>query len=363
MRYLIALLCLSLFSCGTTPVKKVNTEKTSLSTSEVEYTRSIKIVSPKKHSMHKLDSKISLSFSIEKGLKTDSVQVFANNILLTTLKKAPFTLDYTIKETKLGNCQIKALAFHDKNKRGLAVTNITLLPSKAPVHKTYKVIKTFTHSRKDYTQGLTFHKGYLYEGTGHRGQSCIKKTDIKTNQTIAVLDIDKHLFGEGITIYNDKIIQLTWQAQRGFVYDLNTFSLESEFTYSTQGWGITTMGDELVMSDGSNKLYFLDPSSFSVKSYIEVYDNKGAVEQLNELEYINGMIYANVWLTNRIVIIDPKTGQITADVDMTGILSMADQKDMDMSDEVLNGIAYDEETNHLFVTGKHWPKLFQIELK
>lgn len=363
MRYLFALLCLALFSCSSTAEKKNITEENTSSKSEFDYIRSIEILSPLKHSKHKLNEKISFNLSIKEDIKTDSVQIFAGNTLIQTLKSSPFVFDYTFEDTKVGDCQIKAIAFHDSVKRGLVVTNITLLPSKEAVHRTYKVIKSFTHDTKAYTQGLVFHEGFLYEGTGRTGESCIKKIDLKNNKTISELDIDKSLFGEGITIYKGKIIQLTWQSFRGFVYDLKTFSQESEFSYSTEGWGITTMGDELVMSDGTNKLYFLDPSNYAVKSSIEVYDNNGPVDQLNELEYINGLIYANVWLTNRIVIIDPKTGIIKEDIDMTGILSSAELRNMDTDDEVLNGIAYDNETKRLFVTGKHWPKLFQIELK
>jgi len=368
MRYLIVLLILSfnLSSCNSTPKKSNSTVKesdASTSTTEVDYIRSIKIVSPKKHDTVKMNNKVSLDFSIKRKYKTDSVQVYIDGILTKTLLNAPFKCEYTFTSGKVGNRQIKAIAYHKKNKRGLAVTSITLIPDKAPVHKKYKVVKTYKHDTRDYTQGLVFHDGFLYEGTGQKGKSHIKKIDLKKNEVISVLSIDKNLFGEGITIYNDKIIQLTWTSYRGFVYDINSFSLESEFTYSTQGWGITTMGDELVMSDGTNKLYIIDPNSFSVKSELEVYDNNGPVDQLNELEYINGLIYANVWMTNRIVIIDPATGIIKSDVDMTGLLTKRELKQLDDDDDVLNGIAFDKTSNKLYVTGKNWPKLFQIELR
>lgn len=363
MRYLIVLLCFALASCGATPKKKEVAKSTNVSTSVVEYIRSIKFVSPQKHQMCKLDSKISFDFSIKEKFKTDSVEVFIDGMLLQTLKTAPYKFDYTFTNTKVGNRQIKAIAFHDNNKRGLAVTNITLMPSKAPVSKGYKVIRTYSHDVSAYTQGLVFHNGYLYEGTGKQKESCIKKHDLKTGHVISVLDIDKHLFGEGITIYKDKIIQLTWQSGRGFVYDINSFSQESEFSYSTQGWGITTIGDELIMSDGTNKLYYIDPTSFAVKSQIEVYDEKGPVKQLNELEYINGMVYANVWLTDTIVAIDPSTGIVKQNINMSGILTKRELRKLIDGDDVLNGIAYDKATKRLFVTGKRWPKLFQIELK
>lgn len=363
MRYLIVLFCFALASCGATPKKKEVNKSTNVSTSTVEYIRSIKFVSPKKHQTCKLDSKISFDLSIKEKFKTDSVEVFIDGILFKTLKSAPYKFDYTFTNSKVGNRQLKAIAFHDNNKRGLTVTNITLMPSKAPINKGYKVIKTYSHDVNDYTQGLVFHNGYLYEGTGRLNKSCIKKHDLKTGDVISVLDIDKKLFGEGITIYKNKIIQLTWQSGRGFVYDIDSFSKESEFSYSTQGWGITTIGDELVMSDGTNKLYYIDPNSFAVKSQIEVYDEKGPVDQLNELEYINGMIYANVWMTDTIVAIEPSTGVVKQNINMSGLLTKAELKKLVDSDDVLNGIAYDKATKRFFVTGKHWPKLFQIEIK
>lgn len=368
MRYLIVLLVLSLSltSCNSTPKKSgSNTKKAvnTTSTDEVNYIRSVKIVSPKKHSQVIMNDKISLDFSISDGQKTDSLLVFVDGKLVKTFLKAPYKCDYVFSSGRVGNRQIKAIAFHGKNRRGLAVTSITLKPDKAPKRRMYNVVKTYKHDTSASTQGLVFHKGFLYEGTGLRGESCIKKFDLKNNRLVSELDIDKKLFGEGIAIINNKIIQLTWTSQRGFVYNIDTFSLESEFHYSTQGWGITTIGDKLVMSDGSNKLYFIDPNSFDVLSEVEVFDNNGAVDQLNELEYINGMIYANVWMTNRIVMIDPSTGIIKEDVDLTGILSSSELASLTDGDYVLNGIAYDEDTKRLFVTGKCWPKLFHITLK
>lgn len=368
MRYLIVLLVFSLgiFSCSSSPKKKTkNTEinEHTTTSSEVNYVRSVKILSPKKHAVVRMNDKISLDFDIKGDQKTDSLEIFIDGNRVKTLLKAPFTCSYSFSCGRVGDRQIKAIAYHGKDSRGLAVTRVTVLPSKAPISRKFSVVKTYMHDTSAYTQGLVFHKGFLYEGTGQTGESCIKKIDLKDNRLIAELDIDKKLFGEGIAIFNDKIIQLTWTSGRGFVYDINSFSLESEFHYSTQGWGITTIDDKLVMSDGSNKLYFIDPVSFNVLSELEIYDNKGAVKMLNELEYINGMIYANVWMTNRIVMIDPSTGIVKEDLFLNGLLSKSEQNELKDGDDVLNGIAYDEQTNRLFVTGKRWPKLFHIKLK
>ena len=156
---------------------------------------------------------------------------------------------------------------------------------------------------------------------------------------------------------------MTWTSRKGFVYDISSFALETTFDYDSQGWGLTTMGDTLVMSDGSHKLYLLDPDSFSILKTIEVYDNKGAVTNLNELEYINGRIWANVWLTDRIVVINPKTGAVTEELLLPDLLTAAEKARLDSDDDVLNGIAYNEQKGTIYVTGKHWPKLFEIKIK
>ena len=177
-----------------------------------------------------------------------------------------------------------------------------------------------------------------------------------------MLGLDSQYFGEGITVYKDKIYQLTWTSQKAFVYDLASFTLLTTFDYSMeQGWGLTTMGDKLVMSDGSHNLYHLDPNLFSVVKTVEVFDNKGPVTNLNELEYINGYIWANEWLTDRIVIIDPESGEVVQDLLLPNLLTASERAKLDQNDDVLNGIAYNEKKGTIYITGKHWPKLFEIK--
>lgn len=370
MKYLIVslLLSLSVFSCkSASNDKKQSAEEEKqteqAATDQINYVRSIRIASPTKNSEWRRNTRVPVDiFHRRKNLDIDSVQLYVDGKLKKTIYKAPFQCYFNFTKGKVGNRQLKAIAYHKNNKRGVASVNIKVMPDKAPKKYSYKVIKTYKHDPKAYTQGLVYKDGFMYEGTGQRGESSIRKIDIEKNDVLSVLNINSNLFGEGIAIVNDKIIQLTWQSMRGFVYDLKTFSLESEFHYSTQGWGITTIGEELVMSDGSNKLYYIDPSSFYVKRQIEVYDNKGVVDSLNELEYIDGKIYANVWMTDRIVMIDPKTGEVTGDIDLTGLLTQKERSILD-DDDVLNGIAYDHDKKRLFVTGKRWSKLFHIELK
>ncbi len=369
MKYCILyiLLSLSVCSCKSASKEKDKSEEVrksiEQSPDQVNYVNSIRIVSPHKNSEWRRGVKIPVEiFHKKNNLNVDSLHVYVDGKLKKTIYKAPFQCYLTFDEGKVGNRQLKVIAYHKDNKRGVTSINIKIIPNKAPKKYSYKVIKTYGHDPKAYTQGLVYKDGFMYEGTGQRGESSIRKIDIEKNDVLSVLNISSNLFGEGITIINDKLIQLTWHSMKGFVYDLKTFTLESEFNYSTQGWGITTVGKELIMSDGSNKLYYIDPSSFYIKREIEVYDNKGAIDSLNELEYINGKIFANVWMTDRIVIIDPETGEVTDYIDLTGLLTEKEKLGLD-SDDVLNGIAYDHDEKRLFVTGKRWNKLFHIELK
>jgi len=229
----------------------------------------------------------------------------------------------------------------------------------APVYYTYTVVNTFPHDRTAFTEGLVYNNGFLYEGTGIPGRSQVRKEDLLTGTVLQSLDLPAPYFGEGITIYGNTIIELTWQSNIGFVYDKATFVQLQTFTYPTEGWGLTHDGKNLIMSDGTATLHFLDPATFAQVGSIDVYDQNGPVTMLNELEYIKGEIYANVWLTNRIAIISPITGHVVGWIDLTGLLSPAD---IVFPIDVLNGIAYDAKNDRLFVTGKLWPKLFEIDL-
>ena len=230
--------------------------------------------------------------------------------------------------------------------------------SAIPVY-TYRVINIFPHDRYAFTQGLIFEDGVFIEGTGLRGRSSLRRVSIETGEILDYHELPSHLFGEGVTIYDSKIIQLTWRSNVGFVYDKDSFELLREFSYPTEGWGITCDDKHLIMSDGTANLYFLHPESFEEQKRIKVHDNKGSVERLNELEYVDGEIYANVFQTNHIARIDPKSGKVVGWIDLTGILTEEDRRE---PIDVLNGIAYDPGDNRLFVTGKLWSKLFEIEL-
>ena len=225
------------------------------------------------------------------------------------------------------------------------------------IHYTYNIINVYPHNESAFTQGLVFENGVLYEGTGLYGQSSLRRVELETGNVTQLISLPNQLFGEGITIFGGKIVQLTWISGKGFVYDKNSFELLQTFEYSTDGWGITHNGTSLIMSDGTATLYFLDPETFQTIDQIEVYDEE-PVTQLNELEYINGRVYANIWHEDKIAIINPQTGQVTGWIDLEGIRDLVNQ----VTSDVLNGIAYDQNANRLFVTGKLWSKLFEIEL-
>jgi len=237
-----------------------------------------------------------------------------------------------------------------------AVGPAPAIPQPVPVY-TYKVVNAFPHDRQAYTQGLDIDNGTLYEGTGGYGSSTLRRVDLESGRVLQEYRLPDVYFGEGVTVYKDTLVQLTWRSNIGFVYDKNSFDLLKTFTYPGEGWGITYDGKRLIMSDGTSRLYFRDPEDFSTAGYVEVHDESGPVSMLNELEYINGKIFANVWATDSIAIIDPQDGRVTGLLDLSGLL---DSGQYDNTTEVLNGITYDAERDRMLVTGKRWPLLFEI---
>jgi len=273
-------------------------------------------------------------------------------------------LNLNIKNYKLGQHTLKATVQSGEQSHSKEQT-ITFLADKKPEIYTYKVINTYPHNRKSYTQGFEFYNNELYEGTGKRGQSVLRKIDLLTGKTLKEQPLANKYFGEGITIFNNKIYQLTWQSKIGFVYDINTFKTLKTFNYhkSLQGWGLTHNHNSLIKSDGTEKIWFLDPETAKEKDYIQVYTNKKHLTDINELEYFNDRIYANIWTYNAIAIINPKNGMVEALVNMKGLAKQLDNKNIvNSKDNVLNGIAYNPKNKKLYVTGKNWDKVFEIEI-
>ncbi len=228
-----------------------------------------------------------------------------------------------------------------------------------PVY-TYEIVAAHPHDPEAFTQGLIYVDGVLYEGTGLYGRSSLRRVDLESGETLQQVDLPAQYFGEGITLFDGKIYQLTWQSRTGFIYDAESFERLGSFQYPTQGWGLTHDGQELIMSDGSPTLYWRDAETLAEARRVEVRDARGPVAALNELEYVDGEVWANVWHTDRIARIDAETGAVTGWIDLTGLIAREERSG---PDSVLNGIAYDAESDRLFVTGKLWPKLFEIRLK
>ena len=233
-----------------------------------------------------------------------------------------------------------------------------LLASPLAGQWTYQVVNTYPHDREAFTQGLEYRNGFLYEGTGLHGRSTLRKVKLETGVVLQKLSLPAHFFGEGISVLGDRIVQLTWQSETGFVWGLQDFKLQRQFSYRGEGWGLTTDGRHLYFSDGTNEIRVLDGQTLAETRRIRVLENGRPLKDLNELEWVEGEILANVWQTDRIVKINPLTGRVTGSIDLTGILPAPERAGTD----VLNGIAYDAAGKRLFVTGKLWPKLFHIRL-
>jgi glutaminyl-peptide cyclotransferase len=228
----------------------------------------------------------------------------------------------------------------------------------APVSR-YEVVKVYPHDPQAFTQGLVFSGGVLYEGTGLNGRSGIRRVKLENGEVLQVQALEQRYFGEGIALVDDSIVQLTWQSGVGFVYDKTTFQRTRTFNYRGEGWGLTYDGTRLIMSDGTATLRFLDPKTLQETGKLQVRDGSRPLDRLNELEVVKGEIFANIWQTDRIARISPKTGSVLGWIDLAGLLDPRDARSVD----VLNGIAYDSKADRLFVTGKLWPKLFEIRIK
>ena len=296
-----------------------------------------------------------------KNGEIENIQVYYKNELLKESKNLNFTVD-NIELSLLGSNSFNVIATKTDGVNNSRIKSIAVISDVVPEKFTYQTINNYPHSKEFYTQGLEFYKGFLYEGTGDNGSSGIFKVNLETGNSVQSKLMPDKYFGEGITILNDKIYQLTYRAQKGFVYNLDNFALIDSFQYkSKEGWGLTNDGTNLIMSNGTHLLTWLNPLDFSILKTIQVANNKGVIANLNELEYIDETIYANIYNTDLIIQIDPKTGKVISEINLKGILNMFTNPTD--NPEVMNGIAYDTKTNRLFITGKWWPRLFEIELK
>lgn len=318
-----------------------------------------KVLSPKYGATFSLNDTITFKVSaLQDTVSIDSFLVSNGHALLFSSSNSVY--HSLIGQT--GEADLRFTVFLNNGKKEHYNQKVTFLSDITPENYTYQVINTYAHDPTAYTQGLIYEDDTFYESTGQNGKSSLRKVKLSTGEVLKKINISSQYFGEGIATVDDKIFMLTYHASKGFVYDKTTFEEINTFNFFTktsEGWGITTMGDSLVMSDGSEYLYFLDPETLSEISRIQVYDQFKPIKNLNELEYINGNIYANIYQTDEIAIIDPASGKLLGKIDLSGII---DQNDYDKEIEVLNGIAYDQSRDRLFVTGKWWPKLFEIDI-
>ncbi len=319
------------------------------------------MISPEENTGFKLNDQVKIILALENKNKVpDSVSVYFNGKAVTILKSGPW--EYFIPSgfnTTTGRKSLKVTAYKGGRPQNSVTRFMVIYSNIVPKRNGYKVINNYPHDRDAFIQGLVYDRGVLFEGTGQKTGSSLREVELATGRVIRQHNLEASLFGEGITLYNDRIYQVTWENKVGFVYDKSTFNLINKIYYSTQGWGLTTIDDKIVMSDGTNVLYYFEPEMFTVVSRIEVYDNEKKVDQLNELEYINGEIWANIWNTDLIARIDPICGRVIAYIDLKGLLPASDRNP---DTDVLNGIAYDREGERIFVTGKKWPALYEIRL-
>ncbi len=352
-KILILIFSSLLFYCGEKKdIKNIRKQNTIFPKAKIELTN----LNGNK-TKYQIGDSISFGIKYPDSLKIDSVKFsFAGETLLKD-KEAPFEIKTKSTNFSLGQNDFSAIVYAKKQTLR-ASKRLLFLSDIIPEKYTYKVKNTYPHDKQAYTQGLFYHNGIFYEGTGGKGKSSLRKVKVESGEILQSYAMRGDYFGEGITLINNKIVQLTWQSNTAFVYDAEKFELKHKFSYPSEGWGITTVGNELYMSDGTAKLYVLSASSFAEIKRLQVYDNLGPVVRINELEYIEGFIYANIYETQKIAKINPKNGKVTAWIDLSGILP---RKEIDIYTDVMNGIAYDKENKRIFVTGKNWSKLFEVE--
>ncbi|MCX7985551.1 MAG: glutaminyl-peptide cyclotransferase [Bacteroidales bacterium] len=296
-----------------------------------------------------------------KFIKTvDSVLVSSDEgITLGTIKPSNTKLLWQTQSTNLGSRTLKFKVYNG-NINGEREIKFMIVDKNTPVNLSYKIIRSYPHATNAYTQGLVYDNGILYESDGQYGMSSLRKVQIETGKTLKQIMLSSAYFAEGIALLENKIYQITWRENTCFVYDKETFTLLNQFTYDIrEGWGLASDGKQLYMSDGSNRIYIIDPANFTVTDVFEVMDNKGPIDNLNELEFVEGFLFANIYQSDYVAVIDLETKRLVGKVNFSGLLKPSD---IQANTDVLNGIAYNPHTKRFYITGKNWPKLFEIEI-
>ncbi len=296
---------------------------------------------------------------IDDEQKIDSVVYYFNGSRISSSSTLAEPVKINTDSLKLGNYALSATIYKNKKKE-VHIANITILSNIIPLPLEKTIGAVYPHNNQNFTEGLFFDNGFLYESTGMNGSSYICRYKLGSVLLEKLTQLPQEYFGEGSIRYDNKLIQLTWKNGVGVVYDATTFKKIKEFSIGGEGWGLTYDGSHLIMSDGSHRLFYLDKETYAITKIIEVYDNKTKVININELEYVDGVIYANVWMTEQIIKIEAKSGKVLAVINCAGLLTAAEIEKNNC--DVLNGIAYNPQTKTLFITGKNWPKIFELKL-
>ncbi|MDD5150435.1 MAG: glutaminyl-peptide cyclotransferase [Flavobacterium sp.] len=288
----------------------------------------------------------------------DSIAYFVNDKKVGSVKSSE-KLPFNLKNQKLGYQYLKAIVYFD-GENSEATTRVELVSNIQPKLLNYVILNTYPHDTASFTEGLEFYKDTLYESTGQKGTSYLRKYDYRTGKVYKQTNLDSKYFGEGITILNNKIYQLTWQEKTGFIYNADTWKLEKTFAYEKdiEGWGMTNDGKYIYQTDKTEKIWKMNPETQKMIDYINVYSGDSKIKAINELEWINGKIYTNVWQKDAIAIVNPTNGAVEGIIDMSGLKKLIKNANAD----VLNGIAYNPKTKTIFVTGKNWDKMFEIKV-
>lgn len=321
------------------------------------------IMLPEEKSEFQSGETLQVDLENKKSKELDSIVYFLHNKRLGNVS-AGEQFQYILKGEKLGNWNLSAKIYIGDTQE-TTTKNIRIYSDQPPVLYNYKVIASYPHQPDAYTQGLEFHNDTLYESTGQYGQSSLRKVDLKTGKVLDIIRLDDAYFGEGLTILNDKIYQLTWKEGEGFIYDLPSMERVGNFAYneSKEGWGLANDGQRIFKSDGTEKIWILNPKSLGEESYIQTMTHRTVSTQLNELEWVDGKIYANTYQKDGVAIINPETGAVEGLINFQGLRDqLGNVDDLDPINDVLNGIAYNPNTGKLYVTGKKWDTLFEVEI-
>lgn len=343
-----AIIALILFACGES--KKPERP------ASPRIRKDTKVITPKQNQKFTLGE--GTSFEIKAtDVSIDSIRVEFDSELLT-FTEAKFEIPVTSE--KVGSKRFKTTVFFN-GKKETHSTKVIYLPSSAPEEYSYEIVNTYPHDKEDYTQGLLITDGYLFESTGQNGTSRLEKKVIETGETIQQINLSDDFFGEGLALVEDQFYQITYTSGACFVYNQD-FEKVNSFSYKGEGWGLCEYMGNLLMTNRTEKIAVRNPKTFSIIDEIEVYDNNGKIDSVNELEIIDGMIYSNVYLEEYILVIDPNTGAVVKKIDMSNLLTESEAAEIDVNGgSVLNGIAYDSEKDRIFVTGKLWPKLYEVK--